>query len=402
MDIVSLKKECEQLFGMAEATLKWQEYLLEQWKQTIALYDTIALWGTGFDARLLVDFLKDVLPGKEVLFIDNDTSKHGKEICDGYMCYGKEKLYGCNPSTTIILIASSWYANAILTELGWYPAVGTGLQASPTIFKNKDRFGTTCITTSVIALLNATKQVGVGLSRKIGFKAQLLKTLALFEDVDSISVFYHRMLLYLGHVQSMKQVETGPQYFPPEIKNRFSADEVFLDCGAEYGDSIEDFAKHTGNQFKAVYSFEMDDNVFEKLSRNPLTKDSRINIIHAGVSNETRKVIYNKISRTYIKKFYAAEREGEAELKAIDDLVADGTIKEKVTFVKMDIEGAEMDALRGMEKLMKRDRPKLAICVYHKPEDIWKIPLYIKSVVPGYTFILRHHSHDASETVLYA
>lgn len=68
----------------------------------------------------------------------------------------------------------------------------------------------------------------------------------------------------------------------------------------------------------------------------------------------------------------------------------------------MDIEGAEMDALRGMEKLMKRDRPKLAICVYHKPEDFWEIPLYIKSVVPEYTFILRHHSHDASETVLYA
>lgn len=303
MDIVSLKKECEQLFEMAEAALKWQEYLLEQWKQTIALYDTIALWGTGFDARLLVDFLKDVLPGKEVLFIDNDTSKHGKEICDGYMCYGKEKLYGCNPSTTIILIASSWYANAIMTELGWYPAVGTGLQARPTNFRNQDKFGTACITTNVISLLNAAKQVDEGLSRKIGFKARSLKTLALFNDVDSVFVFYHRMLLYLGHVQSMKQVETHPQYFPSEITRRLSDDEVFLDCGAEYGDSIEDFVKYTKNRFKAVYSFEMDDDVFEKLTHNPLANDSRVTVIHAGVSNETQKVVYNKIGRTYKKYF---------------------------------------------------------------------------------------------------
>lgn len=401
MDIVSLKKECEHLFEMAEATLKWQEYLLEQWKKTIALYDTIALWGTGFDARLLIDFLKDVLPGKEVIFIDNDASKHGKEICDGYMCYGKERLYGCNPSTTIILIASSWYANAIMTELGVFPEPGTGLPSAPSQYL-KAQLGATFISTNFIKLLVATNQVRVGLSCKLGVKLKLLKALELFRDIDSVSVFHHRMLVYLGNIQPMKHVETHPQYFPLEIKSRFTKDEVFLDCGAASGDSIKDFVEQSGNCFKAVYSFEMDDDIFEALASNPLTRDSRVTIIHAGVSNENKYVKYNKIACPTYKNLYGAELEGEAELKSIDSLVDDGTIKEKVTFVKMDIEGAEMDALRGMEKLMKRDRPKLAICVYHKPEDLWEIPLYIKHIVPEYTFILRHHSHDTSETVLYA
>ena len=79
-----------------------------------------------------------------------------------------------------------------------------------------------------------------------------------------------------------------------------------------------------------------------------------------------------------------------------------GRIKEKVTYVKMDIEGAELDALHGMEKMIKSDKPKLAISIYHKPEDLWEIPLYIYKLVPEYKFILRHHHHRIHETILYA
>ncbi len=403
MDIVALKKECENLFEMAEATLKWQEYLLEQWKYTIALYDTVFLWGGGFDAFLAVDYLGDILTNKEVYFVDKDTSKHGKPLYKGIMCYGQEKIYGCNPSTTIILISTSWYANAIMTELGWYPAPGVGLPASPSKFRSKNKLGTTCITAAFINLLTVSKRVKVGLSCKMGFKTKLLEALELFQDFDSVSVFYHRMLGYLGNVQSMKQVETYPQYFPLEIRSRLSEDEVFLDCGAADGDSIEDFIKFSDNHFKAVYSFEMDDTMFERLQNNPLTEDRRITIIHAGVSNENKRIKYDAVSQSY-KQWYGpnAEKVQEASLTTIDSLVEGGTINEKVTFVKMDIEGAEMDALCGMEKMMRRDKPKLAICVYHKPEDIWEIPLYIKSVVPEYTFILRHHFYDNAETVLYA
>ena len=91
-----------------------------------------------------------------------------------------------------------------------------------------------------------------------------------------------------------------------------------------------------------------------------------------------------------------------AQLRTLDSLIDSGEICDEITFVKMDIEGAEMDALQGMEKMIQRNKPKLAICIYHKFEDLWEIPNYIKSLVPEYSFLIRHHNYDHTETVLYA
>ena len=74
----------------------------------------------------------------------------------------------------------------------------------------------------------------------------------------------------------------------------------------------------------------------------------------------------------------------------------------KVTFLKMDIEGSELAALRGAERIIREQRPKLAICVYHKPEDLWEIPSLLLSYHPDYKLYLRHYSINETETVLYA
>jgi hypothetical protein len=72
------------------------------------------------------------------------------------------------------------------------------------------------------------------------------------------------------------------------------------------------------------------------------------------------------------------------------------------TFIKMDIEGSEIDALNGAAGIIRRDKPKLAVCVYHKPSDLWKIPLLVHNLQPKYQFYLRHYSNHLSDTVLYA
>jgi len=74
---------------------------------------------------------------------------------------------------------------------------------------------------------------------------------------------------------------------------------------------------------------------------------------------------------------------------------------ETVTFIKADIEGFEMKMLKGAEKIIKRDKPKLAICVYHKVNDIFDFVEYLGRIVPEYKFRLRHHSYNSTETVLY-
>lgn len=75
---------------------------------------------------------------------------------------------------------------------------------------------------------------------------------------------------------------------------------------------------------------------------------------------------------------------------------------DKVTFIKMDIEGSELEALKGAENVIRRDKPRLAICIYHKPEDLYEIPFWVKETVPEYKLYIRHHSARESETVLYA
>ena len=88
------------------------------------------------------------------------------------------------------------------------------------------------------------------------------------------------------------------------------------------------------------------------------------------------------------------------DIISIDKFVSDNKI-EHVDFIKMDIEGAELSALKGAVETIKRFKPKLAICVYHKGKDIFEIPEYLISIVPEYNFYLKHNSHTFGETVLY-
>ena len=75
---------------------------------------------------------------------------------------------------------------------------------------------------------------------------------------------------------------------------------------------------------------------------------------------------------------------------------------DRITLIKMDIEGAEMNALRGAVYTIQNQKPRLAICIYHKPQDLYEIPIYIKSLVPEYRLYVRHHADLFAETVLYA
>ena len=88
----------------------------------------------------------------------------------------------------------------------------------------------------------------------------------------------------------------------------------------------------------------------------------------------------------------------QIEVVKLDELL-DG---EKVTFIKMDIEGAEYAALKGAEKIIREQRPRLAISIYHKPSDIVEIPKLLLEYKDDYKFYLRHYSLIGNETVLYA
>lgn len=77
-------------------------------------------------------------------------------------------------------------------------------------------------------------------------------------------------------------------------------------------------------------------------------------------------------------------------------------IETPIDYIKMDIEGAELAALKGMAHIIKDQAPALAVCVYHRPDDLWSIPLWLSGVQPRYRFHLRVYCHQGFELVLYA
>jgi hypothetical protein len=93
--------------------------------------------------------------------------------------------------------------------------------------------------------------------------------------------------------------------------------------------------------------------------------------------------------------------DGIIRTTTIDDFLisVSGT---KLDFIKMDIEGSELNALKGAKKVICKYRPKLAISVYHHPEDIYEIPKWIESLNLGYKFYLGHFTTHRDETILFA
>jgi len=184
------------------------------------------------------------------------------------------------------------------------------------------------------------------------------------------------------------------QYFDPDIV-KLSKNEILIDGGAFTGDTVETFIQQTDGEFLKIYSFEPEKDKHSEFI-NKFSMYHNIELIPCG--------LWRKNS---VLKF-KAENAGTSKLSEYGNIEVPVTSIDEflngkpATLIKMDIEGAELDALRGAEKTIKKYRPKLAICVYHNPLDIVNIPLYIKELVPEYKIFLRHYNKSSSETVCYA
>lgn len=193
-------------------------------------------------------------------------------------------------------------------------------------------------------------------------------------------------------------VEMDPnQYFDPSFMT-YQDDEVFIDAGCcDLSTSLN--LKRYCKNLKKVYAFEPDPVCY----RHCLEKKKQTNFEQAEIFP------YGTWSaRTTLS--FTATNDGSSRISPdggltridvipIDEVITPG---EQVTFIKMDVEGSELESLRGARQTIQRDKPKLAICIYHKPEDLITIPLYIKELVPEYKLYVRHHSNESCETVLYA
>lgn len=184
----------------------------------------------------------------------------------------------------------------------------------------------------------------------------------------------------------------GNQYFDlPELDLR---DEYFVDVGAEDGETSRYFLDHFDGGH--TYALEPNPRDFE-ISRACLKDYPQAEVFQCGAYDRNGTMAFD-ISEARGSAKISAGGALQVEVRKLDDLLAN----RKVTFLKMDIEGSELAALRGAENIIRTQHPKLAICVYHKPEDMWEIPAFILNCHPDYKLYLRHYSLCNLETVLYA
>lgn len=189
----------------------------------------------------------------------------------------------------------------------------------------------------------------------------------------------------------------GDQYLAHDIHTP-PTDLRIIDLGACQGENLEYF-QSAGHTFVQGYLFEPDERNLQILTDKLTSLDLRsLNTVQAGAWSTTG--ILNFDSSGNPAAALSPTGENEVTVIAIDDyLPADF----RPNFIKMDIEGAEMEALLGMSETIRRFQPHLAISAYHKPSDLWVIGNYLNQTYPGvYSYFLRMYGHQTFDTILYA
>ena len=198
-----------------------------------------------------------------------------------------------------------------------------------------------------------------------------------------------------GAAEALADVSRKEQYFPKGIIE-LSDREVFVDGGAYTGDTLLTFMRLAGGRCARCCAFEPDPATAAKLEATAAKRALRgVTVHNKGLWSAPATLpfaVWHGTSASAV----ADAGEVSVEADTVDNAAPDAT------FIKLDVEGAELEALKGAAGTIKRNRPKLAVCVYHKPGDLFEIPLFVRSLVPEYRLYLRQHQPVACETVLYA
>jgi FkbM family methyltransferase len=219
--------------------------------------------------------------------------------------------------------------------------------------------------------------------------------LALSDDKsrDVLDGLIHYRLSYDSLMADAVADEYARQYFDAELIE-FDGADVFVDLGGYDGDTAEKFIQYSGGFYTKIYVFEPDKNLLRR-AVGRLQAYKAVEFVPAGA-----------YSRDGELRFAASGRTNGA-ISDVGELVIpvrklDSTISEAPSLIKMDIEGAETEALLGAANLLRTFRPKLAIAAYHYAPDLWRLVEVVREINPTYRFYLRHYSETGLESVIYA
>ena len=320
------------------------------------------------------------------LLCDNNPEKWGKEF-HGIVCVKPEELKEYNNLVVIIMLGNPSQVEQQL--------------------KNMDIAYVNHLELSLDEIMNMQSDIE-------WFKNErntILQVYDLFCDDESkriwVNALCNRIAPQYAQYRWEKLYCEMPDYFNGKYI-KMTNDESYVDCGAYNGDSIVDFIKNV-QSYQAVYGFELDQKNYDEMCRRFKEKDCRdIELYNCGVWSENSVIDYGtgdtETESTEGISIYKSNIETNncvrtAKVKKLDDVLGD----REITFIKMDIEGAEVEALKGAQKIIENQKPKLAICLYHRTSDFWTIPAMLHKMNPDYKFgVMHHYKYNCWGTVLYA
>jgi FkbM family methyltransferase len=229
---------------------------------------------------------------------------------------------------------------------------------------------------------------------------EICNVLNIWSDEDSCREYIAQLEWRMSLDSSVLPPHLPPEetYFPSDIY-KYLTNEVFVDCGAFSGDTIQAYIKHQKQYFSKIIAVEPDPincRFFEKFVSNlPIEFQTNIEIKQYAVGSKRERVLFNITGS-------AASSVGTGEFQVESVPLDELLVNDQPTFIKMDIEGAELEALLGAKKTIRQHLPVLAICLYHSQEHLWKIPALIKSISENYNLFLRRYSDECWELVCYA
>lgn len=185
--------------------------------------------------------------------------------------------------------------------------------------------------------------------------------------------------------------------------DKIDKDEIYIDCGAYVGDTIEKYLFKKFGVCKQIIGFEPDEISFcalrerrSRLLKEWGMKDDKIQIYQMAVGAEKGNV-----------KFASTELDGRTggmignEGKTVQMIALDDFMMERYSQIKIDTIGSELDILRGAQKSIKKWKPNIVVAMAYRAEDVFEIPLFLYDLVPEYKFAVRHH-RNCMEMMLYA
>lgn len=228
--------------------------------------------------------------------------------------------------------------------------------------------------------------------------AEILAGFDLFTDEKSQQIYHDHIALRLTfNPELLSQPDQQHHYVPTDLPSP-STPWRLVDGGAFTGDTIE-LLLEQGVEMEAIAAFEPDPANFEALratSERVQDRVAEVLLFPQGLSNENAVLTFAAGSGA--ASAFAEGGATKLEVVALDDALPDFA----PTFIKLDIEGAEPQALAGAARTISEHQPTLAVCVYHAPEHLWTLPKLMQSLDPDYRLALRYHQFNGFDIVAYA